>query len=334
MSQAQIEMFVPRAAAVGDDWKVHRAANAGEVRYRCPNPKLIVFEGINGETGQATWHPSQGGKWFTQVGGQKIHIRDKSGNKKKELLTRIALAKSDAEKAREIQRLAQELEVSALRRTQHDQSEARPRKRNTLCMEPEPMDYEPRRIVPTTLFASIPSDDFDSPTFAALPLWLFQREELTHGEKIVYARLATYAGKRGCSTCSEVGLAKEIGMSRPQVRKILCSLFNRNLIMEVETGKWGKSHYGFLWHPWIAEWEKKHRDSCKLSLQVPDNLVSDSCKLSSHEKRKEKRFGKDVSPDATIRGEEGADSAGDEESNCSEDDKTESPMPSAWSKRR
>lgn len=172
----------------------------------------------------------------------------------------------------------------------------RPRKRNTLCNEPEPMTWDVRVIIPIGELQGLQSDCV-APVFAACPSWLLERPETSHGEKIVYARLATYAGKNGVAWPSEYTLSKSVGMSRPQVQTILGSLKNRHMIREVGRGKRGVCKYEFLWHPWIEEWRQTNLTS-QVTWLEPAKPVSPDSQVSWPKKSQEKRSIKEESSNA------------------------------------
>jgi len=290
---AQIEMFDARPRVKDPNWKVHRSAgSAGEVRYHCPDAKLIIYEGLDGETGQATWQPSDGGRWFSKIGQEKIKVRDAKCQKKTAVLSQIARTIRDINRAREIQRLALELERSAAERSErlHGGSSGRTRTRNTLCMEPEPMTYEARRIIPSEVLREIGAEKRE-PHFVIIPNWLGEREEPSLFEKFAYSRLALRAGKSGTFALSLMEIAKLSNTSTTQAEKIVRSLRNRNLIREIYRGKRGVITYEFLWHPWMSapptpqlSWVENPRGSrgcTQLSGVEPPNSVGATTQLSS-----------------------------------------------------
>ena len=121
--------------------------------------------------------------------------------------------------------------------------------------------------------------------YAPLSLWLISRPEPTPGEKIVYARLAFYAGNHGEARASLATIADAVGISKPQIIAILRSLSNRHLIEAGGKGRMGVQKYFFLRHPWMNE-----QTEGKETLPLEVKSVGDSSKESSPEKRYEKRI--------------------------------------------
>ena len=272
----------PGCAALG--WKIYRAANIGELRYRCPESKVIEFESLDGEIGRVSWHPSQGGKWGGLLAGREIHVHDHNRKGKKRVLSEIAMAKRDAEReievgrlAVEIQRLAQEGEEAARQRANELKpgSPQNTRKRNTLCNEPETLTYETLRIVPAEILKEI-GNVAREPHFLMVPMWLLLREEPTLFEKIGYARLALLSGTKGTFTISLSSFGHLINTSANQADKIIRSLRNRNLIRETGRGKRDMITHEFLWHPWM-----KVPGTTQLSWVKPSNLVCATTQLTS-----------------------------------------------------
>lgn len=93
-----------------------------------------------------------------------------------------------------------------------------------------------------------------------LPRWLEERPELTPGAKLVYARLASYAGKRGVAYPRQDIFARSIGVSAETLRRKLRELREVGLIevrqrgtRRLPTGKTGRpAEYRFLDHVWIT----------------------------------------------------------------------------------
>jgi hypothetical protein len=92
-----------------------------------------------------------------------------------------------------------------------------------------------------------------------LPLWLLERRELSEGAKLLYAQLASLAGKRGTCWPRREWLARKFGWSLATLKRKLRELTEIPLI-EIEqrgshrtaTGKSGRSaRYWFVDNPWI-----------------------------------------------------------------------------------
>lgn len=90
-----------------------------------------------------------------------------------------------------------------------------------------------------------------------LPSWLLERPEVSPGAKLVYARLARFAGKRGVAFPRQATLAREVGLRERQVRTYLAELRELKLIECARGGRaaGGASkvaRYYFLAHLWIT----------------------------------------------------------------------------------
>lgn len=89
-------------------------------------------------------------------------------------------------------------------------------------------------------------------TGSFLPTWLLERRELSPGAKLVYARLARYAGKRGVAYPRQPVLAAEIGLGERQVRRHLTELRKCGLVAVLKGSRGKPSRYFFLAHLWIT----------------------------------------------------------------------------------
>jgi len=89
-------------------------------------------------------------------------------------------------------------------------------------------------------------------TGSFLPQWLLERRELSPGAKLVYARLARYAGKRGVAYPRQSVLAAEIGLRERQVRTYLAELRDCGLVAALKGSRGKPSRYYFLAHLWIT----------------------------------------------------------------------------------
>lgn len=89
-----------------------------------------------------------------------------------------------------------------------------------------------------------------------LPNWLLSRPDLPANYKLVYARLAQFAGKDGRAYPSHKTLGDEVGLGFEAIRKILRGLVDLNLLEAVqnhrEDGSNSTNSYYFLEHPWMA----------------------------------------------------------------------------------
>jgi hypothetical protein len=84
-----------------------------------------------------------------------------------------------------------------------------------------------------------------------IPNTLLRYHKLSHGAKIVWGRLAQYAGENGEAYPKISSLADETGMSDRQVKTYLKELREHKLIKSDRTGSSNKYH--FLWHEIFEE---------------------------------------------------------------------------------
>jgi predicted transcriptional regulator len=98
-----------------------------------------------------------------------------------------------------------------------------------------------------------------------LPNWLLERKELSHGAKIVYARLCQFRGKGDICKPKRVTLAGEIGMSVRQTDRYIEELIETGLIRKQQMGLHRSNRYFFLRHPWIEQCWTKCPDSTSAS---------------------------------------------------------------------
>jgi len=99
-------------------------------------------------------------------------------------------------------------------------------------------------------------------TFAPVPNWLGVRPEVLPAAKLLYARLIQHAGAKGEAYPRINTLAKELGMCRNNVKKLLDHLVTLELIT-IESGKdSGESNrYIFLNNAWIEDFRALQRSS-------------------------------------------------------------------------
>lgn len=84
-----------------------------------------------------------------------------------------------------------------------------------------------------------------------VPEWLMEREEISPGAKLCYARLARFAGKDGLCFPKRDKIAKAIGVSERQVGRYVSELCKYNLIEYKKIGLGKPNEYRFLLHKWI-----------------------------------------------------------------------------------
>jgi len=92
---------------------------------------------------------------------------------------------------------------------------------------------------------------------ATIPNWLMVRKEINCAEKLVYARLGQYAGKKGVAFPYKATLAKELGLNTDYVSTCLKKLAEVGLINVTLRGGGDvpnrSNEYRFVEHPWIYE---------------------------------------------------------------------------------
>jgi hypothetical protein len=86
-----------------------------------------------------------------------------------------------------------------------------------------------------------------------IPCWLIQvsSNELSHGAKILYGRLAQWSNSTGIVYRSCPQLAKELGMGISSIERRLKELKDVNLIGTYHPQAGGLNHYEFYDHPWM-----------------------------------------------------------------------------------
>ena len=93
---------------------------------------------------------------------------------------------------------------------------------------------------------------YKSFTGAWIPNWLLERSEISVGAKVVYARLAQYAGKDGVAFPKIPELAEAIGTPIRTLQRYLTELKDNDLIETVyHREKCQASDYFFLEHEWM-----------------------------------------------------------------------------------
>jgi hypothetical protein len=95
-----------------------------------------------------------------------------------------------------------------------------------------------------------------------VPQALLSYKLIGPGSKLLYARLARYAGKNGKCYPSQLALAKQLGFGERHIRNLLRELEDAKLIRRVRRGLKRTNRYEFLRHPIL--------ESC---LRSPDRNV-------------------------------------------------------------
>ncbi|MBF0481710.1 MAG: helix-turn-helix domain-containing protein [Desulfovibrionaceae bacterium] len=100
-----------------------------------------------------------------------------------------------------------------------------------------------RRFVPWKMFVG-----------AFVPNCILRFPGLSDSAKLLWGRLAQFAGKDGACHPSQSCLAEKLGKSTRQVRNLLLELVNKEFLEREapnpkERGKFERTRYYFLWHP-------------------------------------------------------------------------------------
>lgn len=84
-----------------------------------------------------------------------------------------------------------------------------------------------------------------------VPNWLLSREEVSANAKLIFARLAQYAGEGGQAFPFQKTLCKEVGLPDSTTRRALTELVNFKLIESCQQGLGKPNSYFFLKHAWM-----------------------------------------------------------------------------------
>ena len=107
-----------------------------------------------------------------------------------------------------------------------------------------------------------------------MPNWLLQREDVSMGAKLIYAKLCQYAGKNGECFPKQSAIAKDLGISRRQVIRYVDELIENHLIVTVKVGFQGRNVYKFLWHEWMNIAPSKVTHMSQLEESKSDTYVT------------------------------------------------------------
>jgi len=115
-------------------------------------------------------------------------------------------------------------------------------------------------------------------TGAFIPNWLLRRDELSLGAKVVYARLAQFAGDDGRAYPTVERLSAEVGTSARQVQRYLAELVANKLIERHGNYAEGKGDdFYFLAHEWfLAPVSKTSPPRCQKRHPPGDGFVTPS----------------------------------------------------------
>lgn len=118
---------------------------------------------------------------------------------------------------------------------------------------------------------------YKSFTGAWIPNWLLERQEISLGAKVVYARLCQFAGEKGYAHPKLSELTNAIGTPLSSLQRYLTELRVNNLIeIVLKREEMAASEYYFLEHEWMRpltpKWGEPH---LKLTGASPQNEVGD-----------------------------------------------------------
>lgn len=85
-----------------------------------------------------------------------------------------------------------------------------------------------------------------------IPEWLCQARCISHGAKMVFGRLARYAGEFGVAEPAQAVLALECGMSDDSCYRYIKELADHELLAVQRRGLGRPNRYTFLWHDMIG----------------------------------------------------------------------------------
>lgn len=106
-------------------------------------------------------------------------------------------------------------------------------------------------------------------TGAFVPNWLLSRDEVSHGAKLVYARLAQLTAEKGYAEPTRELLAVDIGTSTRQLDRYLTELSDHTLIQVERVGKKNPNKYWFLTHVWMQAPIPGGQTNVSIQLPVP-----------------------------------------------------------------
>lgn len=86
-------------------------------------------------------------------------------------------------------------------------------------------------------------------TGAVVPNWLLEHGGVSSGAKVVYARLAQFAGREAVAWPTQTTLAAALSMTRRTVQRHLAELERAGLIEITRSGFPARARYRFLRHP-------------------------------------------------------------------------------------
>lgn len=115
-----------------------------------------------------------------------------------------------------------------------------------------------------------------------IPEWLSRRSEVSPGAKLIFGRLARYAGHEGVATPDQGTLGAEIGVGRQQAVRYCRELAELGLIVKLHRPNQTNA-YGFLWHQWILELTSNSSSGSTTS-DTPGSTTSGTPLLSTRSK--------------------------------------------------
>ena len=124
-------------------------------------------------------------------------------------------------------------------------------------------------------------------TGSLVPNAIMRRKDLTSTQKLLWARLSQYSGNNGQVYPALETLARELGISKSQVRRDLRIMEDKGLIKrELRIGR--SSKYHFLWHECFEEQEGGQQMNRGESTDNPSPGQHTDSKYNNEKKKKKK----------------------------------------------
>ncbi len=259
MDREELQRLSPQERS-DDGWKSIRQRHGADGRYRKISPTVIVADFGRGDLVEASWQPSQGGRWYGTYADRQIQTRAKKGDIRG-WLTNAAHVVLLVRQGRDLEAAAKSLfEMSTRHRAEleayqngeddrlitGDQPAAKlpPRKKlsSKLCLEPVMIDWEAKRLVPRECEYS----------FSKLPIALleYQAQFAQNEWRVLCAalELGTFSGLVwGKKTWAKNARVDEKDLKWPRR-----SLVNRGFLRQTLEERDGSPVFELLWHPWYG----------------------------------------------------------------------------------
>lgn len=102
-----------------------------------------------------------------------------------------------------------------------------------------------------------------------VPNWLMAMPDIPPTAKLIYGRLVQFSDDGGAAWPSVETLAEAVGVSEPQVKRMVARLIKERLIAVKRRGAGKTNMYVFLWHDAITEYSGITYDPSMVSLMIP-----------------------------------------------------------------